>query len=89
MAFDKQIDQDLPQPIFVGLDHAGRRPMRDMAEFDAFRRRLQPEHVDDLVEEIRSCTSFAVEIKAAGLDLGDIQQPVDQPREVFAAAPMT
>ena len=53
---------------------------------DTLGRSLQPEHVDDLVEEIRCLDLVAVEMKAAGFDLGNVQQPVDQAGQVFGAA---
>ena len=48
----QKIDQDLAQTVFVGLHH-GRQPANPDVEFDALGRRLQAEHSDDLVEEIR------------------------------------
>ena len=48
----QQVDQDLAQPLLVGVDHdrQHRRPLEH--EVDAFCRGLQAEHADQLVEKI-------------------------------------
>jgi hypothetical protein len=63
----KEIDQNLPQPIFVGLNRSRQTSSPLVAEFDAFRGRLQAEHGGDLVEEIRRVHLIAAEMKTARL----------------------
>ena len=48
----QQVDQDLAQAFFVGIDHdrQDRRPLED--EIDAPGGGLQSEHADQLIEEI-------------------------------------
>ena len=49
-------------------------------------RRLQAEHVDDLVEKLDQLHLVAVQAQHAVLDLGDIEQAVDEARQVLGAA---
>ncbi len=86
IALDKQVDQDLPQPVLVGIDR-DRKPVRRLEnEFDALAAGLQPEHVDELIEELAQPHFVAVEMEAAGFDLGDVEQAVDQAGQVFGVA---
>ena len=56
-----------------------------IAELDALGGRLQAEHVHELIEEIRGVHLVAVEMEAAGFDLRDVEQPVDQAGQVLGA----
>ena len=82
----QQVDQDLPQPLLVGIDHdrQHRRPLED--EVDALGGGLQAEHADELVEEFAQADLVARQIEPAGLDLGDVEHAVDQARQVVGAA---
>ena len=82
-----QVDQDLPQPLLVGINHERQhgRPLED--EIDALGGRLQAEHADQLIEEFAQADLVAGQIKPACLDLGDVQDAVDQPRQMVGAAP--
>ena len=82
----QQIDQDLAQPLFVGIDHdrQHRRPLED--EIDALGGGLQAEHADQLIEEFAQANLVARQIEPAGLDLGNIENAVDQPRQMVGAA---
>ena len=82
----QQIDQDLAQPLFVGIDHDGqhRRPLED--EIDALGGGLQAEHADELIEEFAQANLVARQIQPAGLDLRDIENAVDQPGQMIGAA---
>ena len=82
----KEIDQDLAQPVLVGLHHR-RQPHRpDIAKLDPLSDRLQAEHVDEFVEEVRDMHLVAAEMQAAGLDFRDIEQSVDQAGQMLGAA---
>ena len=83
----QKIDQNLPQPIFVGLNHDRQAPGADMAEFDALGGRLQAEHGDDLIEKVAELHFVAAQVKPPGLDLRDIEQSVDQSGQMLGAAP--
>ena len=82
----QQVDQDLAQPLFVGIDHdrQHRRPLED--EIDALGGGLQAEHADELVEEFAETNLVPRQIKPAGLDLGDVENAVDQSRQMVGAA---
>ncbi len=55
----EQIDQDLPQPFFVG-EHHGRQISRTPEyEIDALGRGLQPEHAHQLVQEFAKADFIA------------------------------
>ena len=82
----QKVDQDLPQPVLVGMDHRRQSFDADVAEFDALGGRLQAEHVDELIEEFGDVHLVALELEAAGFDLRDVEQPVDQSRQVLGAA---
>ena len=55
-------------------------------EFNALGRRLQPEHVDDLVEEFDQRHLVAIQPQDAVLDLGDVEDAVDEVGKVLGAA---
>ena len=57
-----------------------------VAEGEALGLGLRAEHVDDLVEEILDVDLVAIDLQPAGLDLGDVEQPVDQAGEMLGAA---
>ncbi len=82
----QEVDQHLTQPLFVGVDHRRQvgRPLED--EIDLLCLRLQAEHADQLIEEFAERHLVARKIKAARFDLGDVQDAVDQPRQVIGAA---
>lgn len=82
----KQVDEDLPQPFLV-RDHRGRQRVVDMAiKANAFGLRLGAEHLHHLFDQLRQPHVIAIDVEPAGLDLGDIQQSLDQVGEVFAVA---
>ena len=82
----QQVDQDLAQPLLVGIDHdrQHRRPLED--EIDALGGGLQAEHADQLVEELAEANLVARQIQPAGLDLGDVEHAVDQAGQMIGAA---
>ena len=82
----QQIDQNLPQPLFVGIDHDGQHGGTLENEVDPFRRGLQAKHADELVQKFAEANLVARQIEPAGLDLGDIQNAVDQAGEMIGAA---
>src|SRR5712691_3791625 len=82
----EQVDQDLPQPVLVGAHHGGQVFRRGVAELDALGRRLQAEHVDELIEEVAGVHLVAAEVETPGFDLRYVEQPVDQPGKVLGAA---
>ena len=55
-------------------------------KIDALGGGLQPEHADQLVEEFADADLVARQIEPAGFDLGDVENAVDQAREVIGAA---
>ena len=83
----EQVDQDLAQPLAVGRDDLrhGFRP--DVVEGEALGLRLRPEHLDDVGEELVEVDLVALELQAAGLDLGDFEQAVDEAGEMLGAPP--
>ncbi len=81
----QEIDQDLAQAVLVGVDRQRQPLRRKEMEFDAARRRLQLEHADKLVEEFPRPDFGAVEMEASGLDLGNVEQAVDQPGQMLGA----
>ena len=83
----QKIDQNLPQPIVVGLNHDRQAPGAHMTEFDALSGRLQTEHGDDLIEKGAELYFVAAQVKAPGLDFRDVEQPVDQSGQMLGAAP--
>lgn len=48
----QEVDQDLPQPVLVGLHHGRQTSGPDVVKVDALGGRLQVIHGNDLVEEI-------------------------------------
>ena len=82
----QQIDQNLPQALFIGIDHDRQHggPLED--EIDPLGGSLQAEHADELIEEIAEADLVAREIKPPRLDLGNIQNAVDQAGEMIGAA---
>jgi hypothetical protein len=83
----QKIDQNLPQPIVVGLNHDRQAPGAHMTEFDALSGRLQTEHGDDFIEKVAELYFVAAQVKAPGLDFRDVEQPVDQSGQMLGAAP--
>ena len=83
----QQVDQNLAQALFVGIDDEGqhRRPLED--EVDAFGDGLNAKHSDELVEEFAQPHLVARQVKPAGLDLGNVQNAVDQPGQMVGATP--
>lgn len=61
--------------------------LRRLREGEVLGLRLQAKHVDDLAQEGRERHLVAIELKAPGLDAGDVEQAVDQAREMFGGAP--
>ena len=57
-----------------------------MEELDALGFGLWAEHFHHLINQLRQFDMVAVDIQAAGLDLGNVQQTFDQVVEVVAAA---
>ena len=47
---------------------------------------LHAEHVDELGQQLAEQHLIAEDLEHAGLDLGDVQQPLDQVGKVLAAA---
>ncbi len=82
----QEIDQDLAQPVLVGVDRRRKPGRRLEREFDAFGAGLQAEHVDELIEELAQAHLVAVEVEASGFDLGNVEQAVDQARQVLRVA---
>ena len=82
----QQVDQDLAQALLVGVDHdrQDRRPLED--EIDALGGGLQAEHADQLIEKLAEADFVARQIQPAGLDLGDVENAVDQPGQMVGAA---
>src|SRR5579883_837839 len=74
----QEIDQDLAQPLLVRIDHERQhgRPLED--EIDPLGRGLQAEHADQLIEEIGQPHLVARQIETARLDLGNVENAVDQ-----------
>ena len=83
----QEVDEDLPQPLLVGAHMHRQFAGPRVAEGQPLGFRLQPEHVDQLVEEIVDVDRVGIDLQPPGLDLGDIEQSVDQPRQVLGAAP--
>ena len=82
----QEIDQDLAQPVLVGINRR-RKPGRWLeGEFDAFGAGLQAEHVDELIEEFTQTHLVAVEVETSGFDLGNIEQAVDEARQILRVA---
>ncbi len=82
----EQVDQDLTQTLLVGV-HVQRQVRRPLVmEVDALGRRLQPEHVDQLIQELDQLHLVAVEPQQAVLDARNVQQPVDEVRQMLGAA---
>src|SRR6478609_8815180 len=65
----QQVDQDLPQPVLIGVDHHREVLRRDIAELDALGGRLQAEHVDELLEEIGGIHFVSAEVETSRFDL--------------------
>ncbi len=82
----QQVDEDLPQTLLIDVHECRqiRRPAVD--ELDALGRRLQPEHVDDLVEEFDQRDPVPVQAQHSVLDLGDVEDPVDEIGQMLGAA---
>jgi len=74
----EEIDEDLAQPVLIRVDHPRQPLPSDVAKLDAFGHRLQAEHIDELIEKLIDVHLIAAEMKSTGLDLGDIEKPVDQ-----------
>src|SRR3954468_23724041 len=81
----QQVDQNLTQAFFVGIDDDGqyRRPPEN--KVDAFGGGLDAKHPDELVEEFAQAHLVARQIDPAGLDLGNIEDPIDKPGEMVGA----
>ena len=82
----QQVDQHLAQALFVGIDHDGqhRRPLEN--EVDALGGSLDAKHADELIEKFAQAHLVARQIEPARLDLGNVQNAVDQPRQMIGAA---
>ena len=82
----QQVDQHLSQTFLVGIDddRQYRGPLED--EVDAFGDCLDAEHADQLVEEFAQPNLVARQIQPARLDLGNVENAVDQPRQMVGAA---
>ena len=82
----QQIDQHLAQPLLVGIDHDRQMRRPPEHEVDALGGGLKAEHADELVEEFAQAHLVARQIQPPRLDLGDVQNAVDQAGEVIGAA---
>ena len=81
----QQVDQDLTQPLLVGIDHRRQCCRTPEDEVDALGAGLEAEHADELIQELAEPHLVAGEIEPSRLDLGDVQNAVDQAGEVIGA----
>src|SRR5579883_129934 len=82
----EEVDQNLPQSALIGIDHRRHAWSRLLPKLEPLGRRLQAEHVDHLVEELGGMDFDPIEMEASSLDLGDVEQAVDQAGEMLRAA---
>ena len=82
----QQVDEDLPEPLGVGI-HVGRHaPAGLQVEDEPLGFGLRRNHSHQVVQELVHRQRGKVEPQAPGLDAGQIEQAVDQPVHVLAAA---
>ncbi len=80
----QQVEQDLHQALFV-REHGGRhRAAEDMAELDALVLGAEPAEVDDPLDERGEVELVRDQLHLASLDLGQIEDVIDQAQEVLA-----
>ena len=82
----EQVDEDLPHPFLVTTHHRRHAALRLEGECQALFLCLRIEHLPQLLEKLREGNFAGLEVQLAGLDLGDVEQTVDQRQQVRAAA---
>ena len=82
----EQVDEDLAQALLVGADILRQSACPLVFEDEPLGLGLRAEHVGDLVEKIMDVDLVRIDLQAAGLDLGNVEQPVDQTRQMVGAA---
>ena len=83
----EEVEQDLAQALLVGGDHQRQGLGPGEAEVEGGALRLEPDHVDDLVEEVGEPDLVAVDLEPPRLHARDVEEPVDQARQVLGRAP--
>jgi len=83
----EDVDEDLTEALLVHAHPPGQLAVGFVAELDAFVARLQTEHVSELIDELRQADFLRFDAQLAGLDLGDVEQAIEQRDHVLAAAP--
>ncbi len=79
----KQVHQDLAQPPLVGVNQLRRLARHLEAEGEALLFRLHGEDRGHLVQHLAQARLAAVELQPPGLDLGDVEQPLDEVGEML------
>ena len=80
----RQVEQHLPQPRRVS-DHFGRQPLVDIGgDLDLPRLGPRRQQLGDVLDQGAQCERTLFEIDLAGLDLGVIQQLLDQRKQRIA-----
>ena len=82
----QQVDQDLLDAHLVPAEHTGNGGVHVELELQALLLGLDPDHVDDLGEQGPRLVGDVDDLHLAGLDLGDVQNVVDQREEHLAGA---
>ena len=81
-----QVDQDLAQPLLVGVDVQRQMWRALVQKVDALGGRLQAEHVHQLVQELHQLHFVAIQAQQAVLNARDIQEAVNEVGKVFGTA---
>ncbi len=82
----KQIDQNLLDPHLVAAEHTGDGRIYMKLEFQSLLPRLDPYHIDDLRKERARLIRNIYDLHLSGLDLGYIQDIIDQCKQQFTGA---
>ena len=83
----EQVDQDLSQPPFVSIYDSRDAIGPCKGKSDAFCLGLQAEHAHQLTQKLLDRHRIAIDLDAPCLNFRDVQQALDQPGEMLAAAP--
>src|SRR3989344_2413879 len=74
----KQVDQDLPHALLITAHHSRHTPAGFQAKAQALLFSLRGEHAFELVDKFGEGDFRQLQVELAGLDLGHIEQPVNQ-----------
>src|SRR5450830_176782 len=83
----EQIDQNLAQPFLIGMDDVRQAASFFKLKTQSLLLRLGGKHADDLFQKFTQRQFIRGQPHLASLDLGDIEQAINETEQMFAAAP--